>query len=361
ITDGFNGTTSVITNGFSNINTLVGSSANGDTLTGANVTSSWKFDVGSLKLEVGSTILNFSSIESLVGGTASDTFFFADGVTFNGAIDGGAGNDTLTYASSTMAHSVVLTSVGSTDGFNGNADDITNGFSNINVLIGDGLDTLTGLDANATWSVTSANTINYVSGNTLNVTAFAILVGGNANDALTFAAFSAAQNFTLASLGNVDGFNLTATSFNGEFRNINTLVGGASSDMLNGLNAATAWKFEVGSSKLEVGSNTLTFSSIETLNGGTDVDTFTFADAQTFNGVIDGKGGDDQLLFTNYTTALSVVLTSLGATDGFNGTVAPISGGFKNINAVTGGAAIDSLTALNTDNLWNIVGADSGN
>ena len=91
------------------------------------------------------------------------------------------------------------------------------------------------------------------------------------------------------------------------------------------------------------------------------MDTFTFADTTTFSGVIDGKGGDDQLLFTNYTTALSVVLTSVGATDGFNGTVAPISGGFKNINAITGGAAIDSAHRTQRDNIWNIVGANSGN
>ena len=142
LADGFNGTTSVITNGFSNINTIVGSSANGDTLTGANLTSSWKFDVGSSTLEVGSNVLNFFSIESLVGGAASDTFTVADGVNFNGAINGAAGNDTLTYANSTTAHTVVLTSVGSTDGFNGNAGGISGGFSNINAIIGNGLDTL---------------------------------------------------------------------------------------------------------------------------------------------------------------------------------------------------------------------------
>ena len=55
-TNGFNGSESSISNGFSNIDNIIGS-AQSDTLIGLSATSSWKFEVGSLKLEVGSNTL----------------------------------------------------------------------------------------------------------------------------------------------------------------------------------------------------------------------------------------------------------------------------------------------------------------
>ena len=42
--------------------------------------------------------------------------------------------------------------------------------------------------------------------------------------------------------GAVDGFDLTETSFIGQFRNIDTLIGGTGSDPLTGLDPDATWK-----------------------------------------------------------------------------------------------------------------------
>ena len=81
---------------------------------------------------------------------SDDTFIIADGVNFNGSLNGGAGNDTLNYSNLQSPISVSLTALGATDGFNGTASAIANGFSNINNVVGgNGNDTLTGLNANS--------------------------------------------------------------------------------------------------------------------------------------------------------------------------------------------------------------------
>ena len=107
------------------------------------------------------------------------------------------------------------------DGFIGTASGIA-GFKNINAIVGgNNTDTVNGLNTDSLWTITGANTVTYTNGNIFNVTAFETLVGGSANDTLTFATFG---DVTLTGLGAVDGFTVIEASFTGEFRNINTIL-----------------------------------------------------------------------------------------------------------------------------------------
>ena len=81
----------------------------------------------------------------------------------------------------TTARQVTLTGLGSVDGFAGTEASISGGFSNIDAVVGStGADTLTGLNAAATWEVDGSN--RYTSTNTLSLTAFETLVGGSGVD-----------------------------------------------------------------------------------------------------------------------------------------------------------------------------------
>ena len=68
----------------------------------------------------GGRSLTFSGFELLIGNGGADTFTFGDGATFNGSINGGAGNDGLLFTNYINPRATsALASVGATDGFNG--------------------------------------------------------------------------------------------------------------------------------------------------------------------------------------------------------------------------------------------------
>jgi len=357
-TDGFNGTTADIVGGFSNIDNLVGSTASTDTLTGANLANTWTLDAITSVAASGRT-LTFSNFESLVGGTAADTFLVAEGASFAGTIDGGAGSDTLSYAGNTSARTVTVTGLGATDGFTGTADGV-NGFTNINALVGGNAnDIFNGLNAPSTWAVTGGTNLNYTSGNSLSLTGFETLVGGNANDTLTFAALGAAQNLTLAALGAVDGFDITAASFTGVFQNMNTLVGGTGSDVLNVFDTPNAWNF--GATNTYTNGNTLTFSAIETLNGGAGNDSFVFASDGMLTGNIEGGTGSDTIDFSAIQVARRISIAGYSDADGFIGFDASLSptliGLFTHINNLIGSSDPvdpDVLVGMDADATWSI-------
>ena len=94
-------------------------------------------------------------------------------------------------------------------------------------------------------------------------------MGKGGNDTLNFSAYTTSLNFTLTALGNVDGFNGTVNAIIGIFTNINAIIGGTGTDTLNGLNATSSWQLSLISNQY-VSTNTLTFSLIENLNGGSD-------------------------------------------------------------------------------------------
>lgn len=90
-------------------------------------------------------MVTFPGIADFAGGAGADDFVVADGATLAGAIDGGAGADTLDFGASTSA--VAVTLLGATGaGFAGTATPHGGGFAGIDRLVGGtAADHLTGL------------------------------------------------------------------------------------------------------------------------------------------------------------------------------------------------------------------------
>ncbi len=94
-----------------------------------------------------------------------------------------------------------------------------------------------------------------------------------------------------------------------------------------------------------------------TLDGGTGADSFVFSNGKVLTGSIDGGAGSDTVDVSAYGTAVNVSLSTIGGTDGFDGSTSgatnPITGGFNNINTVKG-TATGSLTGANVTATWDL-------
>tara|TARA_R110002111_G_scaffold153375_1_gene220214 strand:+ start:184960 stop:199311 length:14352 start_codon:yes stop_codon:yes gene_type:complete len=154
--------------------------------------------------------------------------------------------------------------------------------------------------------------------------------------------------------------------------------GGAGSNTLVAANQANDWLIDgVNAGRLLSGS--VTFTNVENLQGGSDVDTFSISgsqslnllgglgndvfqfidDASLLNGTIDGQGGTDHLDLTNYTADLMVKLSGIGSADGFNGSEAANSVTFANIDQLTGGTGANTLTGINNSASWTLNGTNT--
>ena len=183
---------------------------------------------------------------------------------------------------------------------------------------------------------------------------------GGGSDTLDLSGYTTVLDVNLTSTGATDGFDGNTTGsatdpITGTFSDIDTIKAGSSgNDTLTGLATAGTWNLNAVTTY--VNGNTLTFSGFDTLdagaggdtfkilanqtlnlNGGAGADSFLFSNGKVLTGSIDGEGGSDTLDLSLYSTNLSVNLTTVGATNGFDGnltgsaTVA-ISGGFSHIN-----------------------------
>jgi len=162
--DGYNGTEAALTGSFSNIDQILAPSAGGDTLSGANLHTTWTLasnNNGTLSDGIAAITsptsghvvmparsgsgqnLAFTSFENLTGGTGNDWFDLANGVGVSGQIDGGTGNNTLDYRDYTSAINVDL-SAGTATSITGNLATGGTGSSIENVFGGSAADTITG-------------------------------------------------------------------------------------------------------------------------------------------------------------------------------------------------------------------------
>ena len=393
-TDGYAGTVAGVT-AFTDLQTLTGSAVPGNTLTGANADATWSLTSGGDSYaEVGSgQTLAFSNFDNLTGGSGADDFVFADGVTFSGKIDGGAGADTLDFSAYTTAQNVTLTALGPTDGFAGTAAAVGGGFTNIDALIGSATatpQTLTGTNLAATWTIGVGGADSYAAGgHTLAFSNYQDLLGGTGADdfvvtaGATFAGVidggggvntltgpdqNATWNVTGANSGNIAGGVVAS------FKNIQNLTGGSGADdfviavggsisgvidggggsnTLTGPNQNETWNVTAANAGNLTGVVT-SFINIQNLTGGSGADDFVFSNGATLGGTVDGGAGSDKLDLSAYTTATSAMLTGLGATDGYAGTVAGVTG-FTDLQTLTGSAVAGStLTGLNGDATWSL-------
>ncbi|MBI1425467.1 MAG: filamentous hemagglutinin N-terminal domain-containing protein [Gammaproteobacteria bacterium] len=346
--------------------------------------------------------LIFVDFSNLTGGGQNDTFTIQPTGNVTGLINGAGGTNTITVLNPSIGI-VEVGSVGSPANLN------VTGF---NTIIGNGTTALMSDSsvANNTWTVMGANS------GTLNGTTFDnfnSLLGGTSNDIFIL---SNTVDFT----GSIDGgtgtgtdelrggnrisnweiTNInntgTVTGLGGNFSNIETLTGnaqqdiftlnasvdfagsinggGGTSDQLRGGDRANTWTI-TGANTGTVTGLTGTFANIDALTGGSQQDNFVLNDMVIFAGTIDGGAGIDELRGGNRATSWTISGTN-------SGTVSGLSGGFANIEQLTGnanqdifilndtiafngsldggGGTNDELRGGNQTNTWTITGASAG-
>ena len=381
---GFMGTVNSITSTlftFNNVDTIIGTPALDDSLTGMNAISDWNLTGTSGGSYFSTRTLTYTDFENLIGGSLADTFKVTESVTFTGKINGSAGNDSLSYTGYTTATLTSLTGLSIAGGFTGTATGLSAGFENIDLLVGgDGLDTLNGLQsAGGTFSFGTTQT--YTSGvNILTFSGMNQLNGGTeadifnfqngygftgsidgkaGNDTLTYAGYTTSVTVTFTGVGAIDGFNGTSTNLSaGTFANIDTIIGTSEAsvvDTLTGMNSDAIFRFDtIDTYNVIIGTitYTATFSGFDKLVGGTANDLFQFIDLNTYTGDIDGGNGTDLLDYHLYDTAVTVDLGGIHATALF--------GTFVNLEGMIGSPFNDTLIGRVAGSTFHVTGQDQG-
>lgn len=357
--------------GFTNITDLKGSVDNTDVLTGLNTASTWNI-TGVSAGDVNSQFF-YTGIENLVGGSSDDQFAFSPaGV--ERSIIGGLGNNILDYSARTAAVTTNLSLNASTA--------IGASFQQIGRIIGSssGNDILTGYNQVNTWSIDGPD-IGSVTNpySSIRYQGYENLVGGNTSDSFQMSD-SGVISGTLSGGGGLNKLDYSSrsaaillnlatnsvTSVGGGYTAIQSFTGSkAVGDQIIGANSNTAWDIS-GSNSGDV-NGTLFFASFENLYGGTQNDSFDFQGAGFLSGSIDGGQGVNTLDYSGrHNIAQSGIVVNLG-----NSTATAIGSGYLHISNFIGTPhlaplpgqitrAPDTLVAPDTNNTWQITGADGG-
>ena len=372
-----------------------------DTLAGADENNQWDNigDASGALYQTGTSTsqIIFSNIEALVGGSDIDAFVLSTAAEIN-RIDGGGGENSLTAADqrntwnitaknagvienvATFSNIQSLTGGKNADVFNINAEisgSINGGEGadefNLNALVsasvlgGAGedifrinnsdlmllLDGEGGSDslivnhgAENTWGITKLNGGALVNADISQQVEFSNmenLHGGSGKD--TF-------NLNANVSGEVLGLS-GADEFNIKQENLSLLLnGGDGSDSLTGLDLQNTWIIDsnsAGTFTSRNATNTVSFSEIENINGGSDVDTFNLnAD---IGGTVTGNDGAD---IFNLNAGQTGTLYGNAGDDTFTILTAYVEAD------INGGADNDLLVARNVNNQWDILGEESG-
>ena len=248
----------------------------------------------------------FSGVENLDGAAGNDSFTFDnDTAMLTGSIEGGTGNDSLSASGVTTGVPFTLSGAGATDGFDGDAGGLLDDFTNVNTLAGgSGADSLTGLNADSTWSINS-----------------------------TVSSYSSG------------GVTLAATG-------IEDFIGQDMADTFSVVGSVVASISSAG------GDDTVNLAGAAALNGGiftgTGDDTVLFSTGASVTGMVDVGTGGDVLDFSSSVTPIDVLLTLANVGNGYNGMLPSINGGFLGVETVAAGSGDDSLTGLDTDSTWTV-------
>ncbi len=292
---GTNNDTFVVNSG--SLNGQIDGGAGSDLLQANNIANLWNItgaDVGNVT-GVGS----FSGIETLSGNASTDNFVFADGSSFSGLIDGGAGVDTVDYSSETGA---VLASLA------------TGQYLNIENFVGNNTNsTLVGDNIINTWLVNGAN-------------------AGNVNG-INFSGFN-----NLSGNASSDIFTLNAGSISG------SIDGGTGNDTLQADNIVNTWN--VTSPDAGNVTNVNAFQNIDNLLGGTTGDTFNIG--ANISGNVDAGGGDDVFF-------VSALITVGGSLNGNSGTDS-LTGPTQNSNWMISGMDSGDLNGIAFDQVETLLG-----
>jgi len=358
-----------------------------NTLIGSNIDNTWTI-TGINSGTVTGLSSGFSNFQNLIGGNSANAFIL-NGGTLSGSINGSSGNSSLTGDNVANTWVIADTDSGTVTGVSGGFINIQNliGGSSINnftlsggtlsgsITGGTGFNSLTADNVTNTWVFTGVNagSVTGVNGGFSNIQT---VTGGSGNDAFTFNPGGSVANLNGGAGTNtldysnygssisftIGGIGVGITNSNsGITRVVGALVGG---NTLTATNIANTWNITSDNAGTVTGGLTDGFAQFNNLVGGTNNDTFVFADGVKITGTINGgAGGVNTLDLSNYTTTTGTVLTSSGV-NGFTGTTTGFlnpTGGFSNITNLNGNVAtLGSLTGENTSNTWSLTGINNG-
>ena len=267
-----------------------------DTLIGDNTANTWTISAADAGSATG--VGSFADIENLTGNADTDDFAFGSAGSLSGVVDGSTGTDSVNYSAVAGAVTVVIGAAG---------------FSNIETFVGNNSNsTLVGANTVNAWTITGINdgTINSTT-----FTDFNNLTGGTSDD--TFA----------LSGGSISG----------------VIDGGLGTDTMIGDIGANTWDI-IGANSGAV-SGVSGFSDIENLTGNSGNDDFIFAVGGTLSGTINGAAGADSVSYAAKPGAVSVDLSDAS---------------FSSIETFIGNDTDSTLISINTSNTWNITGINDG-
>lgn len=334
-----------------------------DTLIGSDEATSWSISSTNSGTIDGQ---DFAGIENLSGGAGDDVFAFTDGGRIDGILDGGGGNNTLTYADVSSAVNVDLatgqaTGTGGVKNIQnvvgGHGDDVLAGDNLKNILAGGagqdvlrgsgGDDTLLGgddtdtvieaADTDFTLSDTQLTSIALGTDSLTDIENIQLSGGAGAN---TFDLSTYSGSVSVEGKGGDDTFLAGSGTM--------LLDGGVGNDQLQGADAQNIWQI-LGANSGNVGDTS--FSDIENLIGGVLADSFVLSAGASLAGLVDGRKGRDRLSYAGYGAGVTVDLASGEAT---------ATGGVSDIEDIEGSSADDSLFGPASDATWNVTGAGSG-
>jgi hypothetical protein len=352
--------------------------------------------------------INFSNVETLGGGSSSDTFRFDVNGSLAGDIVGAGGVNVLDFS---LVNTSALSPL-QVNFANQRVPGLLGGtFSSVERAIGPatGFATLIGPDQVSTWKVLSPNAGVLTGPVGVAFEGFDSLSGGSLRDIFSFENSSAAISGKLDGGGDVDFIDyslrstsvevnlqlMTATSVGGGIRSIEAAVGSSASDRMVGLSTETGkWSLRdnFGAGNIAYPSLTFRFDSFETLEagnssdslqsagpvsnwtvngvnrgninqfvsfsgfgnliGGSTIDIFRIVPGQgSLTGDVDGGAGTSVLDYGTWSTPITV--------DRKNRT-APGLQNFQSIKKVIGGSKTDRLIGLNSGEIWTLTSESDG-
>ncbi|MBL1140580.1 MAG: hypothetical protein HND53_00945 [Proteobacteria bacterium] len=336
---------------------------------GTNATDDGTTTVGDSGADVFAINQNWTG--SLNGFGGNDTFTFADTRTVGGSLTGGTGTDIINWNAYTTARNIVLTA-STADGYTGTEASITGGFVTVDDVrgstTGGQTDQITGQNAVSTWTVNGGGTQYTTGGFNLAFSNIENLLGGSNVDNFNVTGVhtgnlsggAGADNFDIdATLtgaidgevgadvlqGNLitavtltgsdaDGFAGTEADVTANFDGIQVLTG--TNATLTGVDAVSTFNITGGNSGTFVSTNTLTFSGVQNVTGGTNNDTFSFTNAGSLTGAVNGGTGTNTIIGDADGNAFDV-------TGADSGTLTGKTSGWSNIANLTGGVAADTF------------------
>ena len=336
---------------------VVGNGRSGSSLSGTNAGDSWVVsDTGVTVDGVDDGFINgtieFINFANLIGGSGNDSFTIGSDGRVTGSIDGGDGINSLTgpNANSTWVingaaiDAATPQSIYDTD----TAAEYVKAFTGIQSLIGgSGDDTFT------------------VTGTTL----LAGAVGGGGTDALDYSGFTGTGPIVVT-LGNQNSAFNSIESYTGKHDGSDTGVLTSTIQIDTGISGSASWEISavndgsVSYSYDDGGTVTpsITFTNFNNLSGGENADdTFTVTTAAgRVTGLVDGQGGSDTLVAFAQENTWYIESSSGG---NLNATTRTADNGtkFGNFENLTGNTEVDTFRFYTASTFGSSVDAGDGN